>query len=159
MFEHVDLSLRFVAILLTLVGIQLVLGKKAAFPYGLVMGLSPVFVGLIVLVQDIAQTPLIISLLGGSSRLRWLEKWRRKLMLDEERLKNYRWMRWIKHMQHLGIVLIVSTPFAGGIWTGCLLSHAFGLRKLNSFVMITIGSAIGTVIFVLSFIGIVHWLS
>jgi uncharacterized membrane protein len=156
LFTHVNLSLRFITVLLTLIGLQLVLGKKAAFPYGLVMGLSPVFVGLVVLAQDVIQTPFIIMLLQGTAQVPWLEKFRRRLILDEERLKSSRMMGWLKRVQHLGVVVVVSTPFAGGIWTGCILSHVFGLGRLNAFVLIAVGSVFGTIIFVLSFIGILH---
>jgi uncharacterized membrane protein len=156
LFAHVEFSLRFITVLLTLIGIQLVLGKKAAFPYGLVMGLSPIFVGMVVLTQDVVQTPFIIMLLQGTARIPWLEKFRRRMIVDEERLKKSRLMGWLKRIQHLGVVLVVSTPFAGGIWTGCIMSHAFGLGKLNAFFLIALGSVFGTIIFVLSFIGILH---
>jgi uncharacterized membrane protein len=159
LFAHVNFSLHFAMVLLTLIGIQFVLGKKAAFPYGMVMGLSPVFVGMVVLAQDVIQTPLVIRLLEGTTRFSWLEKFRRRLIVDEERLKNSRLMGWLRRMQHLGIVVVVSTPFAGGIWTGCILSHAFGLNRLNAFLLIALGSTFGVIIFVLSAIGLMHLVS
>ncbi|RJP80717.1 MAG: hypothetical protein C4524_03070 [Candidatus Zixiibacteriota bacterium] len=157
--RNLEITSHLLLILLTLFGVQLLLGKKASFPYGVIMGLSPVAIGVVVLFSEVVQGAVLMALLSTAHRIRWLSRLRQRLIVDEERLKQSRWWRRFHNMKRLSIVVVVSTPLAGGIWTGTILWHLFGLKKLDAVVLLGIGSVIGCAIFVLSFIGIVNWIS
>jgi len=157
MIEKLQQVFGLILIIISLLGIQYVLGKKCSFPYGILMGLSPVFIGVLVLFSDFTLIPFALFMLEGSQKIPWLDRWRRRLLLNEERVRQSRRLRYAQRLGKLGIVAIVSIPLSGGVWTGVILSHLMGLKRFEEYVLIGLGSVIGCAIFVLSFIGIVHW--
>jgi uncharacterized membrane protein len=155
--SHQILKLAFV--LLTLIGIQFVFGKKASFPYGILMGLKPVPIGAVVLACDLALIPLALAALQGALKIRWLPWWNRQLGLSEARLNRSHFSRYLQSLGKLGLVLVVSIPLSGGVWTGTVISRLLGLKRSENYLYIGLGSLIGCAIFVLSFIGVIHWVS
>lgn len=157
MFDRIHLTIQFILILGTLMGIQLILGKKAAFPYGLIMGLSPLEIGVLVLINDVFLIVFVRSLFDRSMRIRWLGELQQKLLIDENKLRRSKWLRYFQNLGRLGVLVVVSTPFAGGVWSGSILAHILGLKKSDSYFLIGVGSVIGCAIFVLGFYGILTW--
>ena len=148
----------FVILYAALIIIHAILGKKAAFPYGVVMGISPWTIGLVVLIYDLGLMILVRAVFDGATgRLKILQNLQNKLFMSEERLKRSRWLRTFQNLGRAGVVIIVSTPCAGGVWSGAVLSHILKLERIESYWLMGIGSAIGALIFVLSFLGIIHW--
>ncbi|NQS98107.1 MAG: small multi-drug export protein [candidate division Zixibacteria bacterium] len=143
--------------MITLIGVQLILGKKISFPYGVLMGLSPVYIGIVALASDFALMPFALLLSDNSKRIGWLEKLRRKLFADEKKVRESKWLKRFQNMGKVGVVLIVSIPGAGGVWTGAVLSHILNLKKLETYILLGLGSAIGCIIFILCFHGIMNW--
>jgi uncharacterized membrane protein len=148
---------RFVAIILTLLLIQAVFGKKASFPYGIVAGLSPFTIGIVVILWDYGLMVIIRKLFNDKLKWKWLDKMRAKLFEDQNKMKQSKWTNIILNLGKSGVILIVALPFAGGVWSGAIISHIMKLSKTESYLLIGLGSTIGCAIFVLSFIGIVNW--
>jgi uncharacterized membrane protein len=151
--------LYWIVILLTLIAIQFTLGKKGAFPYGVIVGLSPVLIGIIVVLCDFALIPFASRLIRGTQRIGWLERKRRKLELNEEKMRRWPLLQVLQKAQFLGVAAVVATPLAGGVWTGAVLSHLFGLKTTQAYLSMGVGAVVGSAIFVLSFLGLVHWVS
>lgn len=148
-----------IVVVVTLVIIQLILGKKASFPYGVLMGMSPVNIGVTVLITDIGLMFFAQALLENSLRLKWLKKLQQKIFISEDKLERSRWLRSFQNLGRLGVVIATSIPLSGGIWTGLLMSKVLGLGKAESYVLVALGSTFGCAIFVVSFLGIVYWVS
>lgn len=150
-------TLYWIVILLTLIAIQFTLGKKGAFPYGVIVGLSPVLIGVIVVLCDFALIPFAYWLIRGTRRIGWLERKRRKLELSEEKMRRRPLLQTLRKAQFFSVAAVTATPFAGGVWTGAVLSHLFGFKAPQAYLSIAIGAVVGGAVFVLSFLGLVHW--
>ncbi len=148
--------LREAAILITLVCIQFTLGKKCSFPYGVIMGTSPITVGFVALGCDILLAIMVRTLIENSSRLKILKKYRDRLTAHELKVKRSK-LASFQNLGKIGVVLVVSIPCAGGVWSGAILSQILALKRTDFYWTIILGSAIAAAIFVLSFEGIIHW--
>lgn len=148
------LSLHLILVVSTLVGVQIIIGKKASFPYGILMGLSPLTIGIIVLFSDLGTIPLLQFLLSSSQKIRWVETWRQKLIQRQGRWEQQRWFQSVKRMQNWGVTAVVAVPLLGGINTGAIMSHLLNLKKFEAFVFMGLGAAVGSAIFVLGAYGI-----
>ena len=156
--EYLGIRLSPIITFITLICIQLILGKKASFPYGVLMGLSPIHIGIVALISDFSLMPFVRYLFENTKRVGWLEKLRKKLFADEKRLRESRWLRRFQNMGKLGVVILVSVPGGGGVWSGTILSHILDLKKLETYFLVGLGSVFGCLIFVLCFHGIIKWI-
>ena len=66
-------------------------------------------------------------------------------------------MRFIKPWGKIGVLAIATFPFSGGVWTGIALCHLLKLRYKESFVLLSIGTFLGCLLFVLGVEGIIKW--
>lgn len=121
------------------------------------MGLSPVYIGIVVLISDFALMPFVRFLFNNSKRIGRLEKLRGKLFADERKMRSSKWLKRFQNMGKLGVVILVSVPGAGGVWSGTILSHILSLKRIEAYILVGLGSIIGCLIFVLSFQGIIKW--
>ena len=132
-----------------LIAIQLAMGKKLSFPYGLAVGFRVWEIGALVLIEDFAEIPLLQWILTGAcdrvGPLRWLHE---NLSRRESALSKKRFYGWFLHAKKLGIFLLVAAPGAGGVITGTLASHLLQMPKKQSMLIIAAGSVVGCLLFV-----------
>jgi uncharacterized membrane protein len=159
MVQNFPVLFQPVIVVVTLVFIQLILGKKASFPYGVLVGMSPVNIGVIVLIADIGLMFFAQALLENSLKLKWLKKLQQKIFISEDKLERSWWLRSFQNLGRLGVVVVTSIPLSGGLWTGLLMSKVLGLGKVESYALVALGSAFGCAVFVVSFLGIIYWVS
>lgn len=157
--QNPNVLIRLTVVVITLLGIQFVLGKKASFPYGILMGLPLYAIGLIVILSDLFLIYFTHVLITRTVRMKWLVILQRRAFIDGEKLRKSRWLRHFQNLGRLGVVVVVSTPLAGGVWTGSILSRILGLERMETFALIAIGSVIGCAIFVFGFQGLLSWLT
>ncbi len=149
----------FIAVIVTLLGIQLLFGKKASFPYGILMGLSPLTIGVIVVLSDFGLIFFVRFLANNFMRFKWFKVIRDRFFINEQKVEQSRWLLYLQNLGRLGVVVVVATPLAGGVWSGSILSKMLGLKDLESFGLIALGTVIGCAIFVLGFQGIISWMN
>ncbi|MCF7840836.1 MAG: small multi-drug export protein, partial [Candidatus Marinimicrobia bacterium] len=137
--------------LLTIVSIvvaQFLLGKKASFPLGLVLGFSAWAIATIVIVCDLVLMFILLNLFAVSiSRLKWMRLVRRRFEWAQEWLAEGRWTRKLIPVGWLGVVAITAIPLAGGVWSGVALSRTMAMTRNQSIITITLGIMLGCAIF------------
>ena len=146
---------RYSAIFISLILLHAVLGKKASFPFGIIVGLTPVFIGIIVIIYDLALMVVVRMIFENSSRITWLERLRKKLFADHDKLRKSKWLKFCQNLGRLGVFIITAVPFSGGLWTGSILAHILNLQRKETYILVGLGSILGCAIFVVSFMGIV----
>ncbi len=134
---------------------QYTLGKKAIYPVGLAYGYSLWFLTIFVTISDIILIPFAYRVLHISrSNIKLLNILHQKLLKKKEKLEKGKYFHLFYNFGKLAIVGITATPFSGGVWTGTILSNVLHLEFKQTFLLVSIGSAIGAMIFYLSFTGI-----
>ena len=152
-------NLRSSAILLALIGIELTFGRKAAFPYGLFAGLTPVTVGLIAIFCDLLMVALVTGILDGSLQNKTIRKFWNNIESNQEKLRESKYFRWLYQLGRLGVVISIALPMTGGVWTGATLSKILGINRKGTYFYIFLGSFAGSVLFVLSCFGLLNMFS
>jgi len=134
---------------------QYTLGKKAAFPMGMVLGLNAWEVGLIVVLSDFVLMALMNRLLDISfEKLKWGQYLRARTSRVQERIGKRKWATRLMKFGWLGPMIITSTPFAGGVWTGTALARVMNLSNRETILSVGMGVIVGCLIFVLAALGI-----
>jgi len=140
--------------LISFVGMQYAFGKKASFPYGLVLKFSLEKIAIIVIFSDIMQTFFLLALLDISfKKIPCLRKLREKFKKKEKRTEKSRISKF-KRWGSFGLFFVAALPYAGGALTGSILSYSMGIKKKKAFFIIVGGCTLGAAIFYLSFSGI-----
>ena len=148
-------SLRSSVTLLTLIGIELSLGRKAAFPYGMFAGLTPVQVGIIAIICDIFMVFLVTGILDGSTRYKSINRFWNKVGSNKNKLRESKSFKWLYNMGRFGVVVAIALPMTGGVWTGTTLSKILGINRTETYFYTFLGSVSGSVLFVLSCFGLI----
>ena len=143
--------------LLVLVTLQLVIGKKASFPYGIVFGYDPINIGIIITVCDVFIIFFVMFVFEGSSKIRYIRRLREKYTAKSDNWKEKRFFRYFNKLGRIGIVMVVIFPFTGGVWTAYLLANLLCLQKTETFSLSLLGAILGNFLFVLSSLGIIRW--
>jgi len=138
-----------------LIILHVILGKKAAFPYGVASGMSTIEVAIYVILIDFAQIPGYRYIFDGAGEKFRLFRWiHGKLDKLEDKFAHKRIYQWFTHLGHLGVFLLTVIPGAGAIQTGSALSHFLKIPKSRSYPILGVGAIIGCLIFV----GGVEWI-
>ena len=143
--------------ILSIVVAQFLLGKKAAFPLGLVLGYSAYDVALIVIICDLSLMWVVYEIFVVSvSKLRWAKYVRNRFESAQKWLATGRWTRKLIPVGWLGVVAVTATPFAGGVWTGVALSRTLAMTQKQTLWAVGLGSVIGCGIFLFAALGVMH---
>ena len=153
-------ALKRAALFFTLIVIQLALGKKISFPYGVIIGFSPITIGVMAFICDIVLMVFIRLLFDNTSKLQMkFNKLRNRYKSAEEKFRRSRRYSHLQNLGKMGVVILVSIPGAGGVWSGSMLAHILSLNKTDAYCTIIFGSVINTLLFVLGSMGIIHWVA
>jgi uncharacterized membrane protein len=143
----------FILIILFIIS-QLLLGRKVSIPYGIAVGLNAYLVLGLAITIDISLIPFVFWVYKGTTRkLSLLIK--KRLSSKEEKINESRMMRFIKPLGRMGVLVVTAIPFSGGVLTGIALCRLLKLRYKESFVLLSIGSFLGCLLFVLGVEGII----
>ena len=145
----------FILIILFIIS-QLLLGRKVSIPYGIVVGLNAYLVLGLATTIDISLIPFIFWVYKGTTRKISLVI-KKRLSSKEEKITESRMMRFIKPLGRMGVIVVTAIPFSGGVLTGIALCRLLKLRYKESFVLLSIGSFLGCLLFVLGVEGIIKW--
>ncbi len=134
---------------------QYTLGKKAAFPLGLFMGLSVLNISLAVILCEFTLMVAVDFIFELSfDKFRWaryLKDWSERV---QAHLQKGRWTSKLLKLGWLGPMTITAMPFAGGVWTGMALARALSLPRRTTIWVVGIGAILGCGIFALAALGI-----
>lgn len=141
--------------ILSLLVAQYTLGKKAAFPLGIVMGLTAWEVGIVVILSDFALMAGLNYIFDLTfQNFKWAEYLKHRIERGQKRLSSRKWISGLTKVGWLGPLLITSTPFAGGVWTGISLARIMNLSRRQTNLSVGIGVILGCLVFVLAAIGV-----
>lgn len=146
--------------IVSIVVAQFLLGKKAAFPLGLVLGYSAWGIAVIVIICDLILMFVLLDLFTLTlSNFKWMQLVRRRFEWAQQWLAEGRWTRKLVPVGWLGVVAITTIPFAGGVWSGVALSRTMTMTRNQSVVTITLGIILGCAVFLLAALGVMHMVS
>lgn len=143
----------FILIILFIIS-QLLLGRKVSIPYGIAVGLNAYLVLGLAVTIDICLIPFVFWVYKGTTRKISLVI-KKRLSSKEEKINESRMMRFIKPLGRMGVLVVTAIPFSGGVLTGIALCRLLKLRYKESFVLLSIGSFLGCLLFVLGVEGII----
>lgn len=143
----------FILIILFIIS-QLLLGRKVSIPYGIAVGLNVYLVLGLAITIDICLIPFVFWVYKGTTRKISLVI-KKRLSSKEEKINESRMMRFIKPLGGMGVLVVTAIPFSGGVLTGIALCRLLKLRYKESFVLLSIGSFLGCLLFVLGVEGII----
>ena len=130
---------------------------RAAIPLGLAWGLPVLEVWILAVIGNIIPIPFI--LLGANFALSKLKKipkihdWLQAL-IQKQKTRLY---SEIKRWGWLGLFIFVAIPLPGtGAWTGSLAATVLGLKFWPSFLIITGGVIVASIIVTMLGVGIIH---
>ena len=133
---------------------QYTLGKKAAFPLGLIMGLNAWEIGIIVIISDFVLMAFINHLFDLSfEKFRWARYLQKRSSRIQDRLNQRRWTSGLMKIGWLGPLIMTTIPFGGGVWTGISLARVMNLSSRQSSLAVGVGVILGCLIFVLAALG------
>ncbi len=145
----------FILIILFIIS-QLLLGRKVSIPYGIVVGLNVYLVLGLAITIDISLIPFVFWVYKGTTRKISLVI-KKRLSSKEEKITESRMMRFIKPLGRMGVLVVTAIPFSGGVLTGIALCRLLKLRYKESFVLLSIGTFLGCLLFVLGVESIIKW--
>lgn len=134
---------------------QYTLGKKAAFPLGLVLGITAYEIAVIVLICEFILMAFIHLLFDLSlGRFSWANYLNNRFERIQDHLKQGKWTSRLIQVGWLGPLFITSLPFSGGVWTGMALSRVMVLSNKQTLWSVGLGAVLGCSIFLLAALGI-----
>ncbi|MBC8276952.1 MAG: small multi-drug export protein [FCB group bacterium] len=142
---------------LALVVIQLILGKKVSFPYGIVFGFDPVNLGIIITICDIFFITFLLFVFESSSKIKIISRFRGKYTAKSDKWKDKRSFQYFNKLGKIGVVTVIIIPFTGGLWMAYILANLLFLKKTETFSLTMLGAILGNSLFVLSSMGILKW--
>ncbi len=136
------------------ISVQYLFGKKASYPYGLLLGFDLFEITLLVIACDIAETAFLLQIFHFSGeRVKWLNKIHSLLIKKETEPSKSKIRERLMRYRKLGVFFVSILPYAGGAISGSILSYSLGLKKKESFFIIVLGCIVGAGIFYLGFSG------
>jgi uncharacterized membrane protein len=134
---------------------QYTLGKKAAFPLGLLMGLTAWEIGIIVILSDFVLMVFITHMFDLSvEKFKWANYLQERSQKIQTRLGQRKWTGELMKIGWLGPLAITTLPFGGGVWTGLSLARVMNLPRRQTNLAVGVGVVLGCLIFVLAALGI-----
>ena len=141
--------------ILSVVTAQFTLGKKTAFPLGLVMGLSAYEIGVVVLLCEVVLMSVILYMIEYSAdRFRLTCYLRNRSEKVQTNMEERVWVSRLMKIGWLAPLVITAVPFMGGVWSGMALSKVMGLSLRKSLWSVGMGAVVGCAIFVLTALGV-----
>ena len=139
---------------------QFTLGKKAAFPLGLVMGLSVWSIALIIILCDLFLMAVVDWLYTHSvDRFPWTQSILARSRRIQDRLMEGGWSQRLLKLGWMAPLVITSTPFAGGVWTGMAMARLLHLSHTKTLFSVGLGVIVGCGIFALAALGLTSWVT
>jgi len=118
------------------------LGKESVIPTGVVAGVDPLIMALSIAFVDIIIALFLLWNYDLAKKIPLVGNFMEKV--EKVGRKSSDKYSWIKPLRFLGIVLFVMVPFQGsGGLVGSILGRLIGMKPINTFFAITIGSIIG----------------
>jgi len=130
---------------------------RGAVPLGFYFGLSPLKTYVLsVIGSALPIMPLLLFLKLFTSELRKILFFDRFFgwLFARTRAKG----KVVQELETIGLLLFVAIPLPGtGVWTGCLAAYLFDLPLLNSFIAISVGTAVAAGIMLLASVGVINF--
>ncbi len=134
---------------------QYTLGKKAAFPLGLILGLNAWEIGIVVILSDFVLMVFINHMFDLSvEKFKWAMYLQERSLRIQDRLSQRKWTAGLMKIGWLGPLAITTIPFGGGVWTGISLARVMNLSSKQTSLAVGLGVILGCLIFVLAALGI-----
>ncbi len=144
----------FVVKIGSFVSVQYLFGKKASYPYGLILGFNLFEITLLVIACDIVETAFLLQIFHFSGKkVKWLNKVHSLLIKKETEPSRSKIREKLMRYRKFGVFFVSLLPYAGGAISGSILSYSLGLKKKESFFIIVFGCIVGAGIFYLGFSG------
>ncbi|HEA46899.1 MAG TPA: hypothetical protein ENH97_00615 [bacterium] len=149
--------MRLFGIILGYIGLHLLWGRKASFPYAVGFNLKWYFIFFSGYLIDLA---VLLLLYWGYERtfslkpLAWAKE---KILTFEERISRSRMISWARPMGKASLFLMPAIPTAGRPFNILFLTRIFKLKYKESFFLFALGNLIGTIIWVSVLEGIITW--
>lgn len=141
---------------LMLLALHIIFGKKASFPYGVMVGFTPWAIGAAITLIDFIYFYLIIKILANSTKTTIFKKWRGRLIVRTARMENTRSFNYFRHFGRIGMAGLVIVPFTGGIFSAYFMGKMLKYEFKETYLIACISAVIGNAIFMLSSMGILH---
>ena len=139
-----------------LIIIQLILGKKGAFLYALLLHMNLYLVSLVIIISDLLLMVLVSRLFQVSlTRVFPFTLLQNKAVKIEQQLKQNNWGEKLIRIGQAGTLIITAIPFAGGVWSGIALAKILQLTNKQTYWLTGIGSVIGCIFFLFAALGII----
>ena len=136
---------------------QYTLGKKVAFPLGLVIGLSVYEIGIVVVLSEFVLMVVINHIFDLSfEKFKWAMYLRNRSERIQTHLNKGKWTARLMRIGWLGPLAITALPFSGGVWTGTSLARVMNLSNRQTLWAVGVGAVLGCLIFVLASLGILN---
>jgi len=136
--------------------VHIFVGRKASFPYAIIAGMSPVKIGILAVIFDLILMIAVHFIIAGALKLKVVEKLWENIRRRQDRGMRSKAFGWLYGLGTLGVILSVALPMTGGIYTGMTISQILGMKRWLTCLMIFIGSILGSIIFVLSALGVME---
>ena len=141
--------------IIPLLVVQYTLGKKAAFPFGLILGLNAWEIGIIVILSDFVLMAALNHMFDLSfNKFKWAMYLQERSRRIQDRLSKREWTARLMKIGWLGPLAITTIPFGGGVWTGLSLARVMNLSSKQTRLAVGLGVILGCLIFVLAALGI-----
>lgn len=138
---------------------QFILGKKASFPLGLLLGMDVLEISIIIIICEFTLMAIVDFIFTWSlDRFAWSRLLKQRSEKFQEKLKTRRWSARLIQLGWLGPLLITAIPFSGGVWTGMALARIMVLPNRKTIWAVGIGAVIGCSIFALAALGVLSFI-
>lgn len=138
---------------------QITLGKKGSFLYAIIFNMNLYVISVVIIISDIILMLFVGSLFQVTTKHVFpFTLLKRGAENKEQKLKKSKLAEQIIKIGKLSPMILTAIPFAGGVWSGMALSKILKLSNKEAYWLVSIGSVIGCIIFLLGALGIINLL-
>lgn len=130
--------------LLSFMGVQYILGRRGAYPYGLLIKLSLIEITFLVILCDALQSVALLTLL---ERIPWLSRLLEKARTRRREKKRWAWLQRLDSHRFMAMLIIAAIPYGGGALSGSLFALSTSSPRFKSFLFILTGCFLGTMLY------------
>jgi hypothetical protein len=149
--------MKLLGIILGYIGLHLLWGRKASFPYAVGFDLKWYFIFFSGYLIDLAVLLLLYWSYERTFSLKPLAWAKEKILTFEERISRSKMISWARPMGKASLFLMPAIPTAGRPFNILFLTLIFKLKYKESFRLFALGNLIGTIIWILIVEGIITW--
>jgi uncharacterized membrane protein len=136
---------------------QLTLGKKGSFVFAIFFDMDLYIVSLVIITTDIMLMFFVERLFHVTSKHVFpFTLLQRKAERLEQKIKQSHFAEKIIKVGRVSTIILTATPFAGGVWSGLILARILQINTKEAYWMVSIGTVIGCLIFLLAAEGIIN---